>query len=67
MLDIVYFDWVTNYELSKLGRIQYLNIGAGIYRVHKNGVFSLSDEETKNRLTFETSEIIKKDYERFIN
>lgn len=41
-LDFPYSDWVINFELSRLGKIAYINIPSYVYRVHTN---SLSRKE----------------------
>ena len=31
-------DWPLNLEISKKGKIKYLNISFGVYRIHGNGL-----------------------------
>jgi hypothetical protein len=41
MMDLPYFDWPLNYELSRHGKIKFLDYPMGVYRYHNNSVFSL--------------------------
>jgi len=50
MMDLPYMDWPMNYELSKFGKIQYLNFPSGVYRQHSGGVYSeLTREQEQER------------------
>ncbi len=67
MMDAFYFDWVTNFELSKFGRIKYLNFPSGVYRVHNNGIFSKMDGNTKNQKSVEQKSILLNNYNNWKN
>ena len=62
MLDIEYMDWVINYELSKIGRIKYLDFPSGVYRLHNGGMFSGADVEIRNKIISKIREVINNDY-----
>ena len=49
MMDLPYFDWPLNYELSRHGRTKFLNCPMGVYRYHVNSVFSLLPLETRKK------------------
>ncbi len=66
MMDVVYFDWVTNYELSKLGKIKYLDFPSGVYRIHSNGALSGMDYEKRDNYSRDLMQVISNDYEKFI-
>ena len=67
MIDAFYFDWVTNFELSKLGKIKYLDFPCGVYRVHNNGIFSKMDKNTKDQKTIEQKQILLDNYNNWEN
>lgn len=67
MMDVFYFDWVTNFELSKLGRIKYLDFPSGVYRIHSNGIFSKMDENVKNQKSIEQKNIFSNNYNNWKN
>jgi glycosyltransferase involved in cell wall biosynthesis len=50
-------DWSMNYELSKFGKIQYLDFPSGVYRQHSGGVYS---ELTREQEQEETNKVINK-------
>jgi glycosyltransferase involved in cell wall biosynthesis len=50
MMDLPYFDWPLNYELSRHGKIRFLDYPMGVYRYHNNGVFSLLSNEEKQKI-----------------
>lgn len=57
MMDLPYMDWPMNYELSKFGKINYLNFPSGVYRQHSGGIYSeLTQEQEKER----TNKVIDK-------
>lgn len=60
--DITYVDWVTNVELSFLGKIRCEEWPSGFYRISDSGAFSKVSEEGKERERIRVSEIIKKRY-----
>ena len=66
MLDIHCLDWVIGYELSKKGRIKYLNFPSGVYRIHDGGIYSSIDNEIKNKINIQAQEAIGNDYELHI-
>ena len=55
MMNLPYFDWPLNYELSRHGKIKFLDYPTGVYRYHNNSVFSLLPPEEKQK----TSSIVK--------
>jgi glycosyltransferase involved in cell wall biosynthesis len=65
MLDIHYMDWVINYELSKIGKIKYLDFPSGIYRLHDGGIFSSLNNDRKKEISIEIMKIIANDYETY--
>jgi glycosyltransferase involved in cell wall biosynthesis len=54
MLDLSFMDWSMNYELSKFGKIQYLDFPSGVYRQHSGGAYSeltrYQEQERANRV-----------------
>lgn len=67
MMDLPYYDWPLNYELSRYGKIKFLNYPTGVYRYHSNGIFSLlSTEEQKKISLFIQEKILQKhsEYEK---
>jgi len=64
MMGLPYFDWPLNYELSRYGKIKFLNYPMGVYRYHNNSVFSLlpHDEKQKTSL-FVKEKILEKHLE----
>jgi glycosyltransferase involved in cell wall biosynthesis len=62
MSQIRFLDWVTNYELSKYGRVKYLDFPGGVYRADGNGLLSSMKQEKINEEMSEMREIIKADY-----
>ena len=67
MMTSFYFDWVTNYELSKSGKIKYLDFPSGVYRIHDKGVFSLLKDEEKQKITNIFIDKISIDYKNWKN
>ena len=67
MMDIVYFDWTTNYELSKLGKIKYLNFSSGVYRDHGDGVLTSLNYEKKEEISAELRKVMIEDYKNYKN
>jgi glycosyltransferase involved in cell wall biosynthesis len=67
MIGAFYFDWVTNFELSKLGKIKYLDFPSGVYRIHDNGIFSKMDQSDKNQKTNELKQILLNNYNNWKN
>lgn len=66
MLDTNFFDWVTNYELSKYGKLKYINFPSGVYRIHNRGTSrSLGSEET-DRDVKNLKLLINSDYQNWI-
>jgi len=66
MMDVVYFDWIINYELSKLGKIKYLDFPSGVYRIHINGALSGMEHEKSVSHARDILRLILNDYEKFI-
>lgn len=58
MIDMSYFDWPLNYELSRYGKIKFLDFPSGVYRYHNNSVFSLLPPEEKEKLSLSVREKI---------
>ena len=70
MMDLPYFDWPLNYELSRYGRIKFLNFPSGVYRYHGNSVFSLLPLEEREKISSLVKEKISSkhlEYERNSN
>jgi glycosyltransferase involved in cell wall biosynthesis len=67
MIEAFYFDWVTNFELSKLGKIKYLDFPSGVYRIHDNGIFSKMEQSDKNQKTNELKQILLNNYNNWKN
>jgi glycosyltransferase involved in cell wall biosynthesis len=67
MMTAFYFDWVTNYELSKIGKIKYLDFPGGVYRNHDNGIFSSMEVKKRDEISRELMEIMIDDYNRYKN
>lgn len=65
MLDVKYMDWVINYELSKIGKIKYLDFPSGVYRIHDGGMFSSIENEIKNKIIHQIQEVIYNDYKNY--
>ena len=64
MMDLPYYDWPLNYELSRHGKIKFLNYPTGVYRHHIHGVFSLlSEEDQKKNSLIVKEKILKKHLE----
>ena len=64
MMGLPYYDWPLNYELSRHGKIKFLNYPMGVYRYHNNGIFSLlSTEEQKKISLFVQEKILEKHLE----
>lgn len=62
MLNFIYFDWVTNYELSKYGKLKYLDFPSGVYRKHENSSFKDADIVGRELIADSIREALKKDY-----
>lgn len=70
IIDLPYFDWPLNYELSRHGKIKFLDFPSGVYRYHINGIFSLASEEEKEKTSsFVREKILEKhlEYEKDSN
>jgi len=64
MMGLPYFDWPLNYELSRHGKIKFLNYPMGVYRYHNNSVFSLLPQDEKERTSlFVKEKILEKHLE----
>ena len=64
MMGLPYYDWPLNYELSRHGKIKFLNHPMGVYRYLNNGIFSLlSTEEQKKISLFVQEKILEKHLE----
>jgi len=51
MIVLPYYDWPLNYELSRYGKIKFLDYPMGVYRYHINGVFSLLSNEERQKIS----------------
>jgi glycosyltransferase involved in cell wall biosynthesis len=58
MMDISYFDWPLNYELSRHGKIKFLDYPMGVYRYHVNSVFSLLPADVREKTSASVKEKI---------
>jgi glycosyltransferase involved in cell wall biosynthesis len=58
IMDLPYFDWPLNYEISRHGKIKFMDFPSGVYRYHSNGVFSLTSPEEKQKISFFVKEKI---------
>ncbi len=59
MLDCKFFDWVTSYELSKYGKLKYLDFPTGVYRAHGSGVLtSLTSQDLHNETEITKQKLI---------
>ena len=67
MMRSFYFDWVTNYELSKIGKVKYLDFPSGVYRIHDNGIFSKMDQSEKNKRAEHLKTILLENYQIWKN
>lgn len=47
MMDLPYFDWPLNFELSRLGKIKFIDYPTGVYRIHTESIFSTTNQEIK--------------------
>ena len=64
--EIIYPDWVFNFEILKYGKGYCdTNHCAGIYRIHKNGMFSMTPAEEKLENKNIIKSELKKRYARF--
>ena len=50
-MDLPYFDWPLNYELSRHGKIKFLDYPMGVYRYHNKGMFSLLSDDEKEKIS----------------
>jgi hypothetical protein len=67
MMDLPYFDWPLNYELSRHGKIRFLDYPMGVYRYHNNGVFSLLSNEEKQQIALFIKEKILQKHTEYEN
>lgn len=51
MMDLPYYDWALNYEISRHGKIKFLDYPMGVYRHHDTGVFSLLSRDEKEKMS----------------
>jgi glycosyltransferase involved in cell wall biosynthesis len=64
MMDLPYYDWALNYEISRHGKIKFLDYPMGVYRYHNSGIFSLlSNEEKQKTSLFVQEKILEKHLE----
>ena len=60
--ELPFVDWPINYELSKHGKIKFLDIFGGHYRISKKGMFSTLSEEEKQLNINKVKLKLKEDY-----
>lgn len=65
MMDLPYLDWPMNYELSKFGKIQYLDFPTGVYRQHSGGVYSELTREQEQEGTNRVIDKLLIDYKNY--
>ena len=65
MMDLPYMDWPMNYELSKFGKINYLDFPTGVYRQHSGGVYSELTREQEHERTNRVIEKLLIDYKNY--
>lgn len=66
IMDLPFFDWPLNYEISRIGKIKFLNFPSGVYRIHTQSLYSTTSEEIKrNNINMVKNKIaeIHKEYE----
>lgn len=64
-LNSIYFDWSTSYELSKTGKIEYLDFPSGVYREHKNGIFAGKEISYRDKTANDLRSFLEVDYESY--
>ena len=62
MSDITFLDWAMVYQLSKFGKIRYLNFPAGVYRKHDRGVLTSLDKNNLETIKSQIREKLLEDY-----
>jgi glycosyltransferase involved in cell wall biosynthesis len=65
MMDSPFMDWPMNYELSKFGKIQYLDFPSGVYRQHSGGVYSELTREQELEITNKVINKLLIDYKNY--
>lgn len=60
--ELPFVDWPLNYELSKKGKIKFIDIFGGHYRISKQGMFSTLSEEEKQVDVNKVKKRLKEDY-----
>jgi len=55
-------DWPINFELSRRGKIKYLDFPSGVYRVHNTSTFGVLEKEKKLEQTNLVRKIIRQKY-----
>ena len=65
MMDSPFMDWPMNYELSKFGKIQYLDFPSGVYRQHSGGVYSELTREQEQEITNKVIDKLLIDYKNY--
>jgi glycosyltransferase involved in cell wall biosynthesis len=64
MMDLPYYDWALNYEISRHGKIKFLDYPMGVYRYHNSGIFSLLSRDEKEKTSlFVKEKILEKHLE----
>jgi glycosyltransferase involved in cell wall biosynthesis len=62
MMDLPFWDWMINYELSKHGKIKYLDFPCGVYRNFKDNTINSFNTEQRISIDNEIKKRIKEDY-----
>lgn len=59
MINLPFMDWPMNYELSKFGKINYIDEPTGVYRQHSGGIYSkLTIEQERERANIVISRLL---------
>jgi glycosyltransferase involved in cell wall biosynthesis len=59
MVGLPILDWPMNYEMSKVGRIKYIDIPTGVYRIHNTSTFGNLSEDKRNIQVNDVRKIIR--------
>lgn len=65
--DVKFLDWVINFELSKHGKIKYVDTVSAVYRSYGHGLMSSLDEEQRILEKEKTKKIIFEEYNKWKN
>jgi glycosyltransferase involved in cell wall biosynthesis len=59
MVGLPILDWPMNYEMSKIGKIKYIDIPTGVYRIHNKSTFGILNENKKKEHVDNVRKIIR--------